>query len=61
MREIETAFERLYVLIKRRRWKKSQLCVISEKGKVVPIHAMETYRGIGGIASIILKLGNTWR
>jgi hypothetical protein len=33
----------------------------SVKGKVIPVHIMKVQRGSGGIAPLILSLGNRWR
>jgi hypothetical protein len=35
--------------------------VIKGKGEVVPVHAMEGYRGSRGITPLILNLGSRWR
>jgi hypothetical protein len=32
-----------------------------QKGKVVPVHALETYQRGGGIAPLIQSLGTSWR
>jgi len=31
------------------------------KGEVVPVHAIKAYRGIVGVAALILNLGTGWK
>jgi len=41
--------------------KKQKICSIGAKGKINPIHTSEGIWGSGGVASLILNLGFSWR